>query len=104
MCKIWSLLFSNFSVASAQATHNQPECFPRFVQPVNGIDAYPVEVEVNEGYGDTIIVVMATNTPENFMGNRYNDLRKRCSQTARLTNTNAGFVSFQGAFRIVHRS
>ena len=25
---------------------------------VNGIDAYPVEVEVNEGYGDTIIVVV----------------------------------------------
>ena len=25
---------------------------------VNGIDAYPVEVEVNCGYGDTLIVVM----------------------------------------------
>ncbi|HUC84724.1 MAG TPA: YifB family Mg chelatase-like AAA ATPase [Candidatus Acidoferrales bacterium] len=25
---------------------------------VNGIDAYPVEVEVNEGYGDTVIVVV----------------------------------------------
>ena len=25
---------------------------------VNGIDAYPVEVEVNSGYGDTLIVVV----------------------------------------------
>jgi magnesium chelatase family protein len=25
---------------------------------VNGIDAHPVEVEVNEGYGDTLIVVV----------------------------------------------
>ena len=25
---------------------------------VNGIDAYPVEVEVNAGYGDTIIVIV----------------------------------------------
>ena len=25
---------------------------------VNGIDAYPVEVEVNAGYGDTLIVVV----------------------------------------------
>ena len=24
---------------------------------VNGIEAYPVEVEVNAGYGDTIIVI-----------------------------------------------
>jgi len=27
---------------------------------VNGIEAYPVEVEVNIGYGDTIIVMMGT--------------------------------------------
>ncbi len=26
--------------------------------PVNGIEAYPVEVEVNAGYGDTIIVIV----------------------------------------------
>jgi len=25
---------------------------------VNGIDAYPLEVEVNSGYGDTIIVIV----------------------------------------------
>ncbi|MGA2246903.1 MAG: hypothetical protein ABSH48_18065 [Verrucomicrobiota bacterium] len=30
---------------------------------VNGIDAYPVEVEVNEGYGDTVIVVTSCNLP-----------------------------------------
>ena len=27
---------------------------------VNGIEAYPVEVEVNIGYGDTIIVMIGT--------------------------------------------
>ena len=26
---------------------------------VNGIDAYPVEVEVNCGYGDTLIVILS---------------------------------------------
>ena len=25
---------------------------------VNGVDAYPVEVEVNAGYGDTLIAVV----------------------------------------------
>ena len=28
---------------------------------VNGIDAYPVEVEVNCGYGDTLIVMVGNN-------------------------------------------
>lgn len=28
---------------------------------VNGIEAYPVEVEVNAGYGDTIIVMIDTD-------------------------------------------
>ncbi len=26
---------------------------------VNGIEAYPVEVEVNAGYGDTLIVIVS---------------------------------------------
>ena len=26
---------------------------------VNGIDAYPVEVEVNAGFGDTLIVILS---------------------------------------------
>ena len=30
---------------------------------VNGIDAYPVEVEVNAGYGDTLIVKLSCNLP-----------------------------------------
>ena len=42
---------------------------------VNGIDAYPVEVEVNSGFGDTIIVMIATNDPQLLMGNRCNDIR-----------------------------
>src|SRR5437660_10957565 len=29
-----------------------------FSSAVNGIEAYPVEVEVNSGYGDTIIVIV----------------------------------------------
>ena len=28
---------------------------------VNGIDAYPVEVEVNSGHGDTLIVMVGNN-------------------------------------------
>jgi hypothetical protein len=36
---------------------------------VNGIEAYPVEVEVNAGYGDTIVVIrgspgVATKEPQ----------------------------------------
>jgi hypothetical protein len=32
---------------------------------VNGIEAYPVEVEVNAGYGDTIIAIV-NKTPKGF--------------------------------------
>jgi hypothetical protein len=35
---------------------------------VNGIEAYPVEVEVNAGYGDTIIVIVVNKTPKPFSG------------------------------------
>jgi hypothetical protein len=31
---------------------------------VNGIEAYPVEVEVHAGFGDTIIVLVVTFSPE----------------------------------------
>jgi hypothetical protein len=30
---------------------------------VNGIDAYPVEVEVNSGYGDTLIIMISCDRP-----------------------------------------
>ncbi|MGA2660537.1 MAG: hypothetical protein ABSH34_23805 [Verrucomicrobiota bacterium] len=30
---------------------------------VNGVEAYPVEVEVNAGYGDTIIVIIMAISP-----------------------------------------
>jgi hypothetical protein len=30
---------------------------------VNGIEAYPIEVEVNAGYGDTVIVIVVNKTP-----------------------------------------
>ncbi len=35
---------------------------------VNGIEAYPVEVEVNVGYGDTLVVIVVNNTPKQFLG------------------------------------
>ncbi len=31
---------------------------------VTGIEAYPVEVEVNAGFGDTLIVIVVNKTPE----------------------------------------
>jgi hypothetical protein len=31
---------------------------------VNGIEAYPVEVEVNAGFGDTNIVIVVNNSPQ----------------------------------------
>ena len=43
------------------ATPAQPFAVPsKFCSAaVNGIDAYPVEVEVNSGYGDTLIVMIS---------------------------------------------
>ncbi len=35
---------------------------------VSGIEAYPVEVEVNTGYGDTILVIVVNNTPKALSG------------------------------------
>jgi len=33
---------------------------------VNGIEAFPVEVEVNSGWGDTIVVSVGYKTPSLF--------------------------------------
>jgi hypothetical protein len=30
---------------------------------LNSIEAYPVEVEVNAGFGDTVIVIVVNKTP-----------------------------------------
>jgi hypothetical protein len=30
---------------------------------VNGIEAFPVEVEVNSGWGDTVVVIVGYKTP-----------------------------------------
>ena len=35
---------------------------------VSGIDAYPVEVEVNAGYGDTLIVILVNKAPKQEVG------------------------------------
>ena len=33
---------------------------------VNGIEAYPIEVEVNAGYGDTLVVMIVLISPIDF--------------------------------------
>jgi hypothetical protein len=33
---------------------------------VAGIDAYPIEVEVNSGYGESFIVIVVNKTPIQF--------------------------------------
>jgi hypothetical protein len=35
-----------------------------FSAAVTGIEAYPVEVEVDAGYGDTRVVIVVNNTPK----------------------------------------
>jgi hypothetical protein len=35
---------------------------------VNGIDAYPVEVEVNSGRGDTVVVLIMSISPISKIG------------------------------------
>jgi hypothetical protein len=34
---------------------------------VNGIDAYPVEIEVNAGFGDTLIVIVVNINPNRYL-------------------------------------
>ena len=35
---------------------------------VSGIEAYPVEVEVNTGFGDTLILIVVNKTPKESSG------------------------------------
>jgi hypothetical protein len=35
---------------------------------ISGIEAYPVEVEANAGYGDTLIVIVVNKTPKPSSG------------------------------------
>jgi len=44
--------------------YNEPVLAKVCSAAVNGIEAYPVEVEVNAGYGDTVIVIVVNNTPK----------------------------------------
>ena len=48
---------------------------------VNGIEAYPIEVEVNAGYGDTIIVIVVNNCRKDFWA----DFKKVFAQTTLAT-------------------
>jgi hypothetical protein len=34
-----------------------------FSAAISGTEAYPIEVEVNAGYGDTLVVIVINNTP-----------------------------------------
>ena len=34
---------------------------------VNGIEAYPVEAEVNTGFGGILIVIVVNKTPKRFL-------------------------------------
>jgi hypothetical protein len=47
---------------------------------VNGIEAFPVEVEVNCGWGDTVIVTLSSYLPTILF------TPLRCEQLARATN------------------
>jgi len=42
------------------------------------VDAYPVEAEVNSGYGDTVIVIVVNNTPNAFSTRFYEEYCKFC--------------------------
>ena len=44
----------------------QLRIFP--AEATRNIEAYPAEVEVNAGYGDTLIVMVVNKTPKRFSG------------------------------------
>jgi hypothetical protein len=50
----------------ARLVHNETMLAKVCSAAINGIEAYPVEVEVNVGYGDTIIVIVVNRTPKPF--------------------------------------
>ena len=37
---------------------------------VNGIEAFPIEAEVNSGRGDTVVVIVGNSTPKPICGAR----------------------------------
>jgi hypothetical protein len=51
-------------IALAPAFAHHPPMLARVLSAaVNGIEAFPVEVEVNCGWGDTLIVMLSCNLP-----------------------------------------
>jgi hypothetical protein len=54
---------------SAPLVHNRAMLAKVCSAAVNGIDAYPVEVEVNAGFGDTLIVMLPGILPTGLGGN-----------------------------------
>jgi hypothetical protein len=60
-----ALHHSKFLIALAPSlAQNAPMLAKVCSAAVNGIEAYPVEVEVNAGHGDTIIVVAVNKSPK----------------------------------------
>jgi len=52
-------IFSEKAIAfSWSLAHNSAMLAKVCSAAVNGVDAYPVEVEVNAGYGDTLLVIV----------------------------------------------
>jgi hypothetical protein len=61
---------SNFGIAAKNRialalvfAHNPPMLARVFSAAVNGIEAFPVEVEVNSGWGDTTVVLIMSISP-----------------------------------------
>jgi hypothetical protein len=73
---------------------------------VNGIEAYPVEVEVevNVGWGDTLIVIIATNTPKTVLGIRCNQFGAVRPCNTQLCGTHLLFSLPESRFTATGRS
>ena len=55
-------------IALASAFAQYPAMLARVLSAaVNGIEAFPVEVEVNSGWGDTIVVIVGNKKPQNII-------------------------------------
>jgi len=52
-------------VLSAALSARAPRCGA--TASVNGIEALPVDVEVNSGWGDTVVVIVGNKTPKEFV-------------------------------------
>jgi hypothetical protein len=61
---------------------------------VNGIAAFPVEVAVNAGNGDTLRVMIATNTAQIHRGNRWHQIGPSDDSMTRFAQYPRRFTHF----------